>query len=59
VGRGANIGIGIGHLEDMLLNLAVFADMVQVSVVQVIDMVAVLNARVFAIGTVLMVVMSV
>jgi len=59
MGGRATVRISIGHFEHMLFNLPIFPDMVQMAVVQVIDMVTMLNTRVFAIWPVLVIVMAV
>lgn len=46
------------HLQPVFLDAAVAADVVQVAVVQVVDVVAVPHARVFAVGAVLVSVMG-
>ena len=48
----------LSNFEHVFFNLAVWIDMVQVSVVQVIHVVAMQNARVFAIWAVLVVVIG-
>lgn len=58
VGRAAG-RIRVADFQSVLFDLAVGADVMQVTVVQIVDMVAVLNARVFAVRAVLMVVTSV
>jgi hypothetical protein len=57
--RSTTVGIGRGYLEQMLFDLPVFSDVVQVTVVQVIYVTTMLNASVFAIGSMLVIVMSV
>lgn len=56
VSRRADGGVHVGNLKRVLFDLAVGADVVQVAVVQVIDMIAMLNSRVLAIGAVLVIV---
>lgn len=58
VRRSADVWVGGGNFEHMLFHLTVRIYMVQVSVVQVIDVVTVPDTGVFAIGAVLMVVMG-
>ena len=55
----ACVRIRVGHLEHVLFDLTVFTNVMQMPVVQVIDMVAVLDAGVFAVRTVLVIVMGV
>lgn len=59
VGGSASVRIRVGHFQHVLFDLSVFADMVQMTIVQIVDVVAVLDAGVFAIGAVLVIVMSV
>lgn len=53
---GTIVGVGRGHFQRVLFDLAVTTNMVQMSIVQVIDVVSMLDARVLAIGTVLVIV---
>lgn len=52
----ASVRIGIGHLKPVLHDTAVIGYVVQVTIVQVVDMVTVLDAGVLALRTVLMIV---
>ena len=59
VSRRAAGRIGVADLQRVLFDLAVRADMMHVTIVQVVDVVAVLNPGVFAVRAVLMVVIGV
>ena len=59
VSRRAGVRVRVGHLEHVFFDLAVFTNVMQVAVVQIIDMVAVLDSGVFAVRAVLVVVMGV
>lgn len=56
---GASIGVLLTDFDHVFDHRAVFANMVQVSIVEVIDVVPVLNPCVFAIGSMLVVVIFV
>jgi hypothetical protein len=56
--RRADVRVSSGNFEHMLFNLPIGIYVVQVSVVQVIDVVTVLYSGVFAIGTVLVIVIG-
>ena len=53
------VGVGGGDVKRVLFNLPIGADVVHVAIVQVVNVIAVLNARVFAIRAVLVVVIGV
>jgi len=55
----AGIRVGDGDVERVLFDLPISADVVHVAVVQVVNVIAVLNAGVFAIRAVLVVVIGV
>ena len=59
VARRAGVRVGRRHFESMLLDLTVAADVVQMPVVQIVNVVAVLDAGVLTVGAVLMVVIGV
>lgn len=50
--------IGVGDFQGVFFDLAVGSDVMQVTVVEVVDVVAVLNSGVFAVRTVLVVVIA-
>ena len=55
VSRSAGVGIHIANFHDMFFDFAVLTNMMQVSVMQVINVVAMLDASMFAVGAVLVV----
>ncbi len=55
----ASVGIGFGNVDFVFDDLTVLVNVVQVTVVQVVDVVAMLDSSVFTIGAVLMVVILV
>ncbi|MDM4015511.1 hypothetical protein [Roseiconus lacunae] len=57
--RGATVGVGVTNFDAMLYNGAVVIDVMQVTIVQIVNMITMLDAGVFAIGAVLVVVMIV
>ena len=57
--RRAAIGVLVGNLNHMLDDRSVFAGVVQVTIMKIVDMVAVLNTGVLTIGTVLVIVVLV
>jgi hypothetical protein len=57
--RRASARIAGCHVQMMFFNLAVFANMMQMAIVQIVDMIAVLDPGVFAIRTMRVIVMGV
>ena len=59
VGGGASVRVGVTHFHHVLFHLAILTNVMKVPVVQVVDVVAVLNAGVLAVGSVLVIVVFV
>ena len=59
VGGGASIRVSITHFHHVLFHLAIFTNVMKVSVVQIVHVVTVLNAGVLAVGSVLVIVVLV
>ena len=52
-------GIVVAHLDRVFFDLAVLADVMEVAVVQVVNVIAMLNSRMFAVGSMVVVVIVV
>jgi hypothetical protein len=59
VRRRAGVWVGVRHFQNMLFDFTVFANVMQMTVVNIVDMVAMLDTGVFAIGTMLVIMMGV
>ena len=57
--RSAALGIGVIHFQSVFFNLSIRADVMHVAIVEVIDVISVLDACVFTIGAVLVIVVGV